>query len=197
MLTAHTASSLAIPVLRARTPGVDLVRARELSATTVLVTGFGEIDAASASSLGEHRAPSTRPPAPVLDLSRPEFFGTAGYSVLLRVHSRCARAGVDWVLVPGLRLRGFGESATRTESWPTAPNIVSAVAARARPHPSVELRPRRIQPLRSARVADIAEAERVTGITAAVGSGRRLRRRSSAATSRSTSESCRTRQPTG
>ena len=102
MLVANNAIPLAItrPVANRSEP--DLVRARELSATTVLVAAFGEIDAASASALSErieeHLSGYRQL---VLDLSRLEFFGTAGYSVLHRVHSRCARAGVDWVLVPG------------------------------------------------------------------------------------------------
>ena len=135
MLTAHSASSLAIPRAAGTNTGVDLVRARELSATTVLVTGFGEIDAASASTLSEsieRHLPGYR--QLVLDLSRLEFFGTAGYSVLHRVHSRCARAGVDWVLVPGLEVARLLRVCDPDGILPTAPNIVSAVAALARAH---------------------------------------------------------------
>ena len=102
MLVANNAIPLAItrPVANRSEP--DLVRARELSATTVLVAAIGEIDAPSATALSERiEEHQSRNRQLVLDLSRLEFFGTAGYSVLHRVHSRCARAGVDWVLVPG------------------------------------------------------------------------------------------------
>lgn len=132
MLVAHTSSALAVP----RTPGStrpDAVRVRELSATTVLVTAFGDIDASSAAGLSanidRHVAGYRQL---VLDLSRLEFFGTAGYSVLHRVHSRCARAGVGWVLVPGPEVERLLRVCDPDGLLPTAPNIVSAVAALAR-----------------------------------------------------------------
>lgn len=135
MLVAQTASPLAIPRTAGNHNGSEVVRARELSATTVLVSGFGEIDAASASTLSENierHLPGYR--QIVLDLSRLEFFGTAGYSVLHRVHSRCARAGVDWVLVPGPEVERLLRVCDPDGVLPTAPNIVSAVAALARSH---------------------------------------------------------------
>ena len=135
MLVARTASTLAIPRTAGNRTAPDRVRARELSATTVLVVALGEIDAASASELSENierRLPGYR--QLVLDLSRLEFFGTAGYSVLHRVHSRCARAGVAWVLVPGPEVERLLRVCDPDGILPTAPNIVSAVAALARSH---------------------------------------------------------------
>lgn len=141
MLVANNAIPLAIPraIPRPAAPptGPDPVRARELSATTVLIAAFGDIDAASAADLSErieHHLPGYR--QLVLDLSRLEFFGTAGYSVLHRVHSRCARAGVEWVLVPGPEVQRLLRVCDPDGILPTAPNIVSAVAALARSHTS-------------------------------------------------------------
>lgn len=135
MLVAHSAIPLAIR-RSANAPHLpDLVRVRELSATTVLIAAFGEIDAASAAGLSEriedHLGGYRQL---VLDLSRLEFFGTAGYSVLHRVHSRCARAGVDWVLVPGPEVQRLLRVCDPDGIMPSAPNIVSAVAALARSH---------------------------------------------------------------
>lgn len=135
MLVAQTASALAIPRTAGSNNGPEAVRARELSATTVLLAAFGEIDAASASALSEsieRHMPGYR--QLVLDLSRLEFFGTAGYSVLHRVHARCARAGVAWVLVPGPEVERLLRVCDPDGILPTAPNIVSAVAALARSH---------------------------------------------------------------
>ena len=135
MLVATTATPLAHPHARGdHTPG-EVTRARELSATTVLVAAFGDVDAASADKLAEgierHLSGYRQL---VLDLSRLEFFGTAGYSVLHRVHSRCARAGVEWVLVPGPEVRRLLRVCDPDGMLPSAPNIVSAVAVLMRSH---------------------------------------------------------------
>lgn len=136
MLVAHTTDPLRIPraVVKA---GADLVRTRELSSSTVLVAAFGEIDAASATALSESIERHVRGYRQlVLDLSRLSFFGTAGYSVLHRVHSRCLRASVDWVLVPGKEVERLLRVCDPDGILPTAPNIVSAVATLARSHTS-------------------------------------------------------------
>ena len=135
MLAAHNAIPVAIR-REANTPvQADPVRARELSASTVLVAAFGEIDAASAGDLSERiegHLPGYR--QLVLDLTRLEFFGTAGYSVLHRMHARCALAGIEWVLVPGREVERLLRVCDPDGILPTAPNIVSAVAALARSH---------------------------------------------------------------
>lgn len=139
MLVAHTASQsasqFAIPRSAAAKSGPELVRVRELSASTVLIAAFGEIDAASAADLsGSIERHATGYRQLVLDLSHLEFFGTAGYSVLHRVHSRCARGAVDWVLVPGTEVQRLLRVCDPDGILPTAPNIVSAVATLARGH---------------------------------------------------------------
>lgn len=135
MFVADSAVPLAIPRTSTAGAAPEPVRVRELSATTVLVAAFGGIDAANAGGLSEridrHLAGYRQL---VLDLSRLEFFGTAGYSVLHRVHSRCARTGVDWVLVPGSEVQRLLRICDPDGVLPTAPNIVSAVATLARSH---------------------------------------------------------------
>ena len=135
MFVAQTARPLAIPHAAGNHTAPGLVRARELSATTVLLAAFGEIDASSAANLSENIERRLRGYRQlVLDLSRLEFFGTAGYSVLHRVHSHCARAGTAWVLVPGAEVERLLRVCDPDGILPTAPNIVSAVARLARSH---------------------------------------------------------------
>lgn len=135
MLVAQTARPLAIPRAAGTHTEPESVRARELSATTVLLAAFGEIDAASAAHLSENIERHLRGYRQlVLDLSRLEFFGTAGYSVLHRIHSHCARAGMAWVLVPGPEVERLLRVCDPDGILPTAPNIVSAVATLARSH---------------------------------------------------------------
>ncbi|MGI9124173.1 MAG: STAS domain-containing protein [Mycobacterium sp.] len=135
MSVANNPTALAVPRPVVGRAEPDLVRSRELSATTILLTAFGEIDAASAPDLSGHIERHLRGYRQlVLDLSRLEFFGTAGYSVLHRVHSRCLRAGMEWVLVPGPEVQRLLRVCDPDGIMPTAPNIVSAVAALARNH---------------------------------------------------------------
>ncbi len=134
---ATTGTPLTIPRVTPSAVPPEPVRIRELSATTVLIAAFGEVDAASATGLTERiEQHLTGYRQLVLDLSRLEFFGTAGFAMLHRVHSRCARAGVDWVLVPGAEVRRLLRVCDPEGLLPTASNIVSAVAALARSHTS-------------------------------------------------------------
>lgn len=131
MTISHTAVAVRRPVAaRADHPAV---RARELSASTVLVTALGEVDAAVARDLyddvAEHLAGYRQL---VLDLSRIDFFGTAGYSLLHRVHTHCARSGTDWVLVAGQEVERLLRVCDPEGIFPAAANIVSAVARLAR-----------------------------------------------------------------
>lgn len=114
----------------------ELIRSRELSATTILITVSGEIDAATGPEVFaavEARLRGYR--QLVLDLSQVEFFGTAGYSELHRVHSHCARSTVGWVLVAGAEVQRLLRLCDPEGIFPIAANIVSAVAALVRgPH---------------------------------------------------------------
>ena len=137
MLVAHTTRPIAIPRVAGNHIGYDPVRARELSASTILVAAVGEVDAASAANLSADIVRHLNGYRQlVLDLSRLVFFAAAGYSVLLGVHSRCARLGVEWVLVPGPEVERLLRICDPDGILPTAPNIVSAVATLARSHTS-------------------------------------------------------------
>lgn len=129
MAVANHIRPFEVPPPPGKRVGTSRVRARELSAGTVLVTASGEIDAASATDLCdkiEWYAAGYR--QLILDLSDVDFFGTAGYSLLNRLHARCVRAAVDWVLVPGSEVQRLLRVCDPDGILPTAANIVSAVA---------------------------------------------------------------------
>jgi anti-anti-sigma factor len=118
-------------------------RSRELSQTTVLVAAVGEVDAANSADLfgfiEDHVAGYQQL---VLDLSPLDFFGTDGFSALHTVNVRCARRGVDWVLVPGPAVSRVLRVCDPEGTLATAGNIVSAVAVLARgPHRHLRLTP--------------------------------------------------------
>ena len=134
MFTTSTAASVPRPTTERRDPG--FLRARALGESTILIAAYGDVDAASAENL---RTGITRHLGDlsqlVIDLSRLDFFGTAGLSVLNEVHARCARTAVDWVLVPGPEVERLLRICDPDGVLPTAPNIVSAVASLSRlPH---------------------------------------------------------------
>lgn len=109
------------------------VRSRELSERCVLITASCDIDASTAPDLCaivQRHATGYR--QLVLDLSAVEFFGTAGYSLLHRMHTRCARAAIDWVVVAGPEVQRLLRVCDPDGILPTASNIVSAVATLAR-----------------------------------------------------------------
>ncbi len=128
------------PVAVARSAGhaePATVRHRELDAGTVLVSVVGEVDAATAADLLKNVERLSRGHRQlVLDLSELEFFGTAGYAVLTRLHSRCARSGTDWTLVPGREVRRLLRVCDPDGALPTAPTVTTAVAALTREHRS-------------------------------------------------------------
>ncbi|MGI9142346.1 MAG: STAS domain-containing protein [Fluviibacter sp.] len=142
MLVANDNRCVEAPPQPGRRGAPDRVRSRELSDTTVLVAAAGEIDASTASDLCariERHAAGYR--QLVLDLSEVDFFGTAGYSLLHRLHSRCSRAAVNWVLVAGPEVQRLLRVCDPDGMLPTAANIVSAVAALSRsPHRITQLR---------------------------------------------------------
>ena len=109
------------------------LRARALSESTILISAFGDVDAASAEDLREGIERHLKGHCQVvLDLSRLDFFGTAGFSVLKSVHEHCERAGIDWILVPGLEVQRLLRICDPGGALPTATNIVAAVAALSR-----------------------------------------------------------------
>lgn len=122
---------------------VGALRARELSDVTVLIRSVGEIDASNSARLLSFVDDHVRGYKQlVLDLSRLTFFGTAGFSALQSINTRCARRSIDWVLVAGTEVARLLRVCDTEGALPVAGNIVSGVATLARgPHRQLQLTP--------------------------------------------------------
>jgi len=128
MSVAHSAPA-AIPRPAGSPSERNLLRARELSTTTVLIAAEGGVDASnSADFLRYIQDHVTGYRQLVLDLSRLDFFGTSGFSAVHAVNVRSSRSGVDWVLVPGQEVARLLRVCDPEGGLPVASNIVSAVA---------------------------------------------------------------------
>jgi anti-anti-sigma factor len=66
-----------------------------------VITVRGELDASNAGQLADYvQRCATHSKSLILDLSKVEFFGTAGFSALHTINVRCAGADVRWAVVP-------------------------------------------------------------------------------------------------
>ncbi len=75
---------------------------RWMKSSVVIVSAHGDIDGTNAHTLAEYSlAHRVRCRGLILDLTRLEFFGVAGFSALHRISVSCAGAGIDWAVVPG------------------------------------------------------------------------------------------------
>ena len=73
----------------------------EWDSSRVVVTVDGELDASNASQLADYFDLCMVHCTPLmLDLSRLEFFGTAGFSALHLINVKCAGADLRWAVVP-------------------------------------------------------------------------------------------------
>jgi anti-anti-sigma factor len=73
-----------------------------MTSSVAMVSALGDIDQTNAHTLTEYSlAHLVRCRGLVLDLTRLEFFGAAGFSALHRISVSCAHAGTEWALVPG------------------------------------------------------------------------------------------------
>ena len=143
MSVATAATPLAVTRLGRDRADHGLFRARELSTTTVLVAADGEVDASNSAALLSYVEKHVGDyDQLVLDLSKLTFFATDGYSALHSIDVRCSRRGIDWVLVPSPEVTRVLRVCDPDGLFPTAGNIVSAVAALARgPHTHLQLAP--------------------------------------------------------
>lgn len=74
---------------------------RWLPPATAVISVHGEIDAANSSGFTEYAMRHTaQANSLVLDLSGVVFFGTAGFSALKAIETRCSVGDLDWVVVP-------------------------------------------------------------------------------------------------
>ena len=100
-----------------------------MKSSVVVVSAHGDIDRTNVRTFTEYSlADLTRCRGMILDLTRLEFFGVAGFSALHRISVGCARAGIDWALVPGAaasRLLRICDP----DGWLPAVNTVSAALA--------------------------------------------------------------------
>lgn len=86
------------------TPDQDLVRldTHWMKSSVAVVSAQGEIDQTNARTLIEYAVANlVRCRGLILDLTRLEFFGAAGFSALHQISVSCAHAGIAWALVPG------------------------------------------------------------------------------------------------
>ena len=73
-----------------------------MKSSVAIVSAHGDIDQTNVRTFTEYAlAQLARCRGLILDLTRLEFFGAAGFSALHRISVSCARAGLDWALVPG------------------------------------------------------------------------------------------------
>jgi anti-anti-sigma factor len=73
----------------------------EWDPSRVVLTVQGELDASNASQLADYFDLCMAHSTPLmLDLSRLEFFGTAGFSALHLINVKCAGANLRWAVVP-------------------------------------------------------------------------------------------------
>ncbi|MGO9154591.1 STAS domain-containing protein [Mycobacterium sp.] len=100
-----------------------------MKSSVAIVSANGDIDQTNARTLTEYSlAHLVRCRGLILDLTRLDFLGAEGFSALHRISVGCARAGIDWALVPGaaasLLLR-----ICDPDGWLPAVNTVSAALA--------------------------------------------------------------------
>ncbi len=75
---------------------------RWTTSSVVIVSAHGDIDSMTAHTLTEYSlAHLVHCRGLILDLTRLEFFGAAGFFALHRISVSCAGAGIAWAFVPG------------------------------------------------------------------------------------------------
>jgi anti-anti-sigma factor len=99
-------------------------------ASVVVISARGDIDTTNAHTLtGYLLAHLARCRALILDLTRLEFFGVAGFSALHRTSVSCASAGRDWALVPGAAVSLVLRICDPDSLLPTADTVSTALAS--------------------------------------------------------------------
>jgi anti-anti-sigma factor len=102
---------------------------RHLSATRLLLTATGDLDATNARALGRfverHTGVSKQL---VLDLSDVEFFATEGFAALHYVSVHCARHDVDWLFTGGRPVRRIVAICDPDAELPLADGLAAALA---------------------------------------------------------------------
>jgi anti-anti-sigma factor len=74
---------------------------RRPKSSLAVISAHGEIDASNAGTLAEYTLGQLMGcRVLILDLRGLDFFGVVGFSALHKISAGCARAGIDWALVP-------------------------------------------------------------------------------------------------
>lgn len=101
-----------------------------MKSSVAIVSAHGDIDITNAHALSEYSlADLKRCRGLILDLTRLEFFGAAGFSELQRISVSCARAELDWVLVPGAAVSILLRICDPDNLLPAAATITAAMAS--------------------------------------------------------------------
>ena len=135
MMSVVTATEFTPPVVAPSVAASSRVRmprlaTRWLDSATAVIVVEGEVDAANADAVGDYAAGvSSRGRQLVLDLSRLDFFGVEGFSVLRTVGAQCAANGVQWVVVPGPAVARVLRLCDPAGALPTAGTVDAAVAS--------------------------------------------------------------------
>ena len=75
---------------------------RWTNSAVAIVSIVGDVDSTNAGDLAEYVLSDLAPcRALILDMTRLEFLGAAGFSALKRISLNCNGAGMSWALVPG------------------------------------------------------------------------------------------------
>ncbi|MBU8810003.1 STAS domain-containing protein [Mycolicibacterium goodii] len=102
---------------------------RHLTASTVVVTVHGDLDASNAAHFTEYTLKSLPENARlILDLSDVGFFGAACFATLHTLNVRCAGARVDLLVVPGKAVSRVLRICDPDAGLITAPDVPSAMS---------------------------------------------------------------------
>lgn len=94
-----------------------------------VITVVGEVDAANAAQLADYvQRCAVHCEWLVLDLHDLEFIGTAGFSALQSINTRCAQIEVYWTMVPGVAVSRLLRLYDPHSALPTAESVPAILA---------------------------------------------------------------------
>ena len=129
------------------TPECALASVSRISATILMITVDGHVDAANAQELSDCIEQVTQYSAQlIVDLSACEFFGTSGFFTLQRCSFACSRVGTNWRLVANREVRRVLDLCDPEGILPVCPTVPAAVASL---HGESRGRLRLVEPLHS------------------------------------------------
>jgi anti-anti-sigma factor len=103
---------------------------RWLQPSMVVISAHGELDAANAQQFVDYalrHAPHID--RLVLDLTRVDFFGTAGFSALHTLNVRCAAEKIEWALAPSPAVTRLLRICDPDSALPICASVEAALAA--------------------------------------------------------------------